>query len=51
MFAGRGGKKGSNASQGINCCMEVVAEQLGIMGAEKSDVSFRAFARDAPNNV
>ena len=34
--------RGSSASQGVNCCinLEGVAAQLGILGAEKSDVSF-----------
>ena len=31
-------RRGSNASQGVSCCMAAVAEQLGIMGAEKRSI-------------
>ena len=35
-----GERRGSNASHGVNCCREAVAEQLGIMGAEKAMYHF-----------
>ena len=38
-------RTGSNASQGVNCRMEAVAEQLGIMGAEKAMYHFELCPR------